>query len=348
VININIKNLYQYLGKIIKNYKELCKILNIEVKAGDSKMKQLAELALYCDYSRKGNGYIINKIFEHPVITLNDLIKTKNSKYIKLLSNIIVEYLYNNPKELQQIPLLKLFSILGIANTNYSDSNYYRKELSQLYNIQLASIYYFYSNTRREYKRIIERCLNNLQSRRVLNWNRCVMIIDRKNKRTYKADKETEKEIINMEKQALEHLNINNMYELMRDKNKLKEFNNILKKEMGFEYYYAYDLTIGDIALKIEYNNIKNERIQLNKLIIDKTNNLFDKPIFNSFETDYKILIELLVNLESNIELKEILKDKHSENMCNYIADSLGANRKYKKEIEQLKDKYLDKYQLKE
>jgi hypothetical protein len=276
---------------------------------------------------------------------LNDLTKSKNSKYIKLLSNIIIEYLYNNPKELEQIPLLKLFSILGITNANYSSGNRYKKELSQLFDVQLASVYYFFSNTRKEYKGIIERCLNNLQNRRVLNWNRCVMIIDKENERIYKADTETQKEILNMEKQTLQYLNINNMYELMKDKKKLKEFNKILKAEMGFEYYYAYDLIIGDIALKIEYENVQSEKQKVNKLILDKTSNIFDKTMFLSFQNDYKTLINLLISIDNNnIEFKELLEDKHKDNLHSYVNEKILLNKEYTKASEELENKYLDKY----
>lgn len=330
---------------IIKNYKELCSILGIKAASGNTKIKQLQELSIFCKYIKEGNKLIIQEVYKNPTITLNDLTKSKNSKYIKLLSNIIIEYLYNNPKELQQIPLLKLFSILGVTNNNYSDGNKYKKELSQLFDVHLASVYYFFSNTRKEYKSIIERCLNNLQNRRVLNWNRCVMVIDKENKRVYKADEETQKEILNMEKQTLQYLNLNNMYELMQDKNKVKEFNKILKAEMGFEYYYAYDLIIGDIALKIEYENVQNEKLKINKLILDKTNTMFDKSRFLYFENDYKTLIDLLINIENyNIEIKELLEEKNKENLSNYINGKLTLDKKYHDGVQELENKYLDKY----
>jgi hypothetical protein len=344
VININIKNLYE--GMIIKNYKELCKILEVKEQTGCSKIKQLEELAIYCKYNKEGNKFMIEQIYKNPTITLKDLTKNKNSKYIKILSNIVVEHLYNNPKELQEIPLLKLFSILGITNSNYASGSRYRKELSQLFNAHLASVYYFYSNTRNEYKSIIERCLNNLRNRRVLNWNRCIMIIDKENERVYKADRETEKEIINMEKQALEHLKINNMYELMQDKSKLKEFNNILKKEMGFEYYYAYDLIIGDIALKIEYDNIQAEKTKINKLILDRTKNIFDKDRYINFSNDYKILMDLLISTEESNEYTQILIDKHKENIINYKEERIRLNTKYNQDNKELINKYLDKYDI--
>jgi len=317
----------------------------MEVKAGNSKVKQLKELAIYINYSRDGYKFIINEIYKNPTITVDDLTGKKNSKYIKLLSNVIIEYLYKNPIELEQIPLLKLLTLLGVTSMNYQSSNYYKKELSQLYDIQLASIYYFYSNTRREYKGIIERCLNNLQNRRVLNWNRCVIVIDKKNKTTYKADAETQKYIINMEKEALQSLKIGNMFELMKDKKKLKEFNSILKKEMGFQYYYAYDLIIGDIALKIEYENVQIEKHKLNKLIIDKTTHIFEKDYYTYYKNDYKILIDLLINFDNdNKELKQLLEEQHTENLYHYVTGAIIADQEHEHKLIDLRDEYLDKF----
>jgi hypothetical protein len=340
---ININNLKE--GQIIKNYKELCNILDIKICNGNSKIKQLEELKIYCNYEREGNKYMIKEVYKNPTITINDLLKTKNSKYIKLLANIIVEYLYNNPKDIKEMPLIKLFTVLGITNTNYKDANYYRKELSQLYNIQLASIYYFYSNTRNEFKRVIERCLNNLRDRRVLNWNRCIIIIDKENKSIYKADEKFQKEIIDMEKQALQSLQYNSMCDLMKNKKDLKKFNDILEKEVGYSYYYAYDLIIGEIALKIEYGNIQKNKNELNKLMINKSKNMFDKTRYLPFQNDYDILINTLINTENTQELKELLKDKREENMQNFIEESIYEKLKHDKNLKDIKSKYIDIYE---
>lgn len=342
-ITININNLYE--GQIIKNYKELCTKLEIKQQTnGRARQKQLKELELYCNYSKEGNKYIINKIYETPTITLNDLLKTKNSKCIKLLANNIVEYLYNNPDELQQIPLIKLFTVLGITNNNYKYANNYRKELSQLYNIQLASIYYFYDNTKNEFKRIIERCLNNLQNRSVLFWSKCIMIVDSKNEIIYKADEETKKLILDTQKEILQYLNVNNMHEVMRDNEKRKQFNNAIKKELSFNYYFAYDIVIGEKALKIEYNNIQENKKKLNNLIIDKSNKLFDKDIYKPFKDEYDKLIELLININNKDNIQNSLLSKYEENQEKYIEDTIIEEYKHIERIEIIKDTYIDTF----
>lgn len=342
MVSINIENLKE--GMVIKNYKELCIILEIKESAGNTRKAQLNELNTYCDYRKEGHKFIINEIYKQQTITLDQI--AKNSKYIKILSNIIVEYLYNNPNELKEIPLNKLFTILGITNTNYNSANYYRKELSQLYDIRLASIYYFYSNTKTEFKRIIERCLNNLKNRRVLNWYKIIMIKDPITKQIYKADKETEEFIIDTEKETLQYLNCNNMYELIKDKNKLKEFNNIIKKETNINYFYAYDLVIGKNALRIEYNNVIEEKQKLNDIIINKTNKMFNKDRFKHYINDYKQLNDLLINCMNTEDINNLLIEKREENIKNYNKYNLELDNKYIKQKEEIRHKYLDKYSL--
>lgn len=345
MVNININNLNK--GQTIKNYKELCNILDIKATTGGAKKNQLKELSLYCDFEKVGNKFIIKEIYKQPTIKIDDLIKTKNSKYIKLVSDVLLEQLYKHPKELEQVPLIKLFTLLGVVNDNYKSANNYRKELSQLYNIQLTSIYYFYSTTRNEFKRIIERCLNNLQKRSVLFWSKCIMIVkedNQNNKIFYKADKGTEKLILDTQKEVLQYLNFNNMAELMQDKKSLKQFNKLINQELNFNYYFAYDITIGEKAIQIEYENIQKEKSNLNRLMISKSYNLFDKDYYNNFKNDYSLLIKLLIDINCNNEIKEILENKYVENFNNYLAESIIEDNKHTNKLEEIKEKYIDTY----
>lgn len=340
---MEIENLTE--GMEIKNYKELCNILNIKVSDGNSKKKQLNELTTYCKYEKIGRKFIIKEIYDKQIINIDTI--ANNSKYIKTLSNIIVEYLYNNPKELKEVPLSKLFTLLGITNNNYNSANYYRKELSQLYDIRLASIYYFYSNTKMEFKKIIERCLKNLENRRVLNWYRVIMIKDENTKQIYKADEETEKFIIDTEKEVLQYLNCRNMYEVIKDKHKLKEFNDIVYKETNINYFYAYNLVIGSKALKIEYDCIQNEKNKLNKTIKERTYKMFNKDKYKLFLNDYKQLNDLLIDImNNNIDIECVLREKKKENLEKYKKDKLELEVKYALEQEEIKNKYIDEYAI--
>ena len=169
------------------------------------------------------------------------------------------------------------------------------------------------------------------------------MIVDKKNNKIYKADAEEEKEILNLQKEALQYLNYNNMYELMKNKKDFKEFNNIINKEIGYNYYFAYDITIGDRALKIEYDNVLKSN--MNKLIIDKTNKMFNKDRYTYYKNDYETLINLLINEDNNdTEFFNNLYAKRNENLRKYDAEMTDLIIKYDIEEKEIKNKYLDIY----
>ena len=81
----------------------MCKLLNIKQTSGYAKNKQLEELQSYCNYHKDGHKFIIDKVIENPVITLDEILKNKNNKYITLLADIVLEYLYNQLTELKEL-----------------------------------------------------------------------------------------------------------------------------------------------------------------------------------------------------------------------------------------------------
>ena len=54
------------VGMVIKNYKELCKLLETKVKTGGAKQTQLDKLRCFCNYHKDGNKFIIDEIYKEP------------------------------------------------------------------------------------------------------------------------------------------------------------------------------------------------------------------------------------------------------------------------------------------
>ena len=50
--------------KTYKNYKELCKAMNWEIKDGNSKKAQFKELDTLCNYHKEGYKIIIDEMFD--------------------------------------------------------------------------------------------------------------------------------------------------------------------------------------------------------------------------------------------------------------------------------------------
>ena len=53
--------------KTYKNYKELCKAMEWEEKACNSRVSQLKELGSLCEYHKEGNKFVIDEVFENPI-----------------------------------------------------------------------------------------------------------------------------------------------------------------------------------------------------------------------------------------------------------------------------------------
>ena len=56
------ENLHE--GMVIKNYGELCKLLDIKEQSGSSKVSQFKELDTYCKYHKQGHKIIIDEIYK--------------------------------------------------------------------------------------------------------------------------------------------------------------------------------------------------------------------------------------------------------------------------------------------
>ena len=61
---MNVNNLK--IGQTIKNYKELCELLDCKINAGDSKKSQLKELERHVKYHKEGNKFIVDEIYTNP------------------------------------------------------------------------------------------------------------------------------------------------------------------------------------------------------------------------------------------------------------------------------------------
>ena len=317
VIIMKIENLKE--GMVIKNYKELCGLLEINPIGGNAKKAQLVELKRFCDFSKQGYKFIINKIYIEPKAKKSS---GNNSKYIKEIGDILVEYLYQDCKHTSYhkvLPLGRIIEILGMANETYGIGNRHKKELSEALQVNIIGVYYFYNNTRNEFKRIIDRALNNLKSRRVLNWHKSIVIgktSKAKGIEYVAADEEEEREIINMEKETLKYMGLKDVRDLFL-KGKTKEFQNIMKKELPPEwkyYFYAYNLNIGDRAIEIEHESIQEKRLSLNDKMKDRASKRL--KIYDKKQDEQKLIDKLIDLLQYDLNLDDEIIQRYKEHFA--------------------------------
>lgn len=334
---MKIENLKE--GQIIKNYKELCAVLDIPQTGGNAKKKQLNELQMYCSYTKDKNKFIINEIYETPILLLD----RNNNKYIDLIANILIAYLHNI-KVTNKNPIIltagNMMEILGLVNENYNIGNRHKKELSQVLNVDILSVYYFYNNTRNEFKNIITRSLKSLKNRRVLDYIPVKMIYT-KNKTYREATEEERAIIVDIEKKALDTLGLNSFKDVFYNC-KMREFQRIVKRlsPHDWTYYFdAYKLFVGEVALQIEYNNLDIKKLELNKKALERTD---VRLRLNDTMRDLIMLKDNLISLIMyDLDLGDNIIIKYKENIKELqqkICSEENKIMEIEKEIETLRE----------
>lgn len=81
------------IGLVVKNYKELCKILGEEVKNGKSKKLQLKNWERFFAWEKQGQRFIIVDIYDTPLPKEDLRKKGNNSIYKNYIELILLQYL---------------------------------------------------------------------------------------------------------------------------------------------------------------------------------------------------------------------------------------------------------------
>lgn len=315
-------NLEKLELKTYKNYKELCVVLDEGLKAGKSRSLQIKRWEKYFKYIKQGQKFIIEEIYTEPLTKEN---AGNNNKYIFDIQDILTDYIYKNRNPESGKVMLsfsKLINILGLVNDTYTIANCRKKELSDILNIELRAVYFFYNNTRSEFKRIIERALKNLENRSVIHCNKIYMIAEKVKTddgdyyviHREATDSETTM-ITDIQKMTLEHLNLSDFQKLfLSGSTKYKEFTQLALQECpsNWLYYFkAYELLVGEYAIKQEFNIIKKRRLDLNKKAIERVTNTLKVLDENDNE---RILIDKLVDiLNHDFKLDEDIKELYEK-----------------------------------
>lgn len=105
-------------GMVVKNYKEMCTLLNESVMEGNSKKYQLKKWQCYFDYDKQGQKFIINEIFDEPYPNL-DARKQKEGVYVKYIELLLMEYLMKQDGKEASLTKSKLYEMLGMISPDF-------------------------------------------------------------------------------------------------------------------------------------------------------------------------------------------------------------------------------------
>lgn len=284
------KNIHKICeGLIVKNYKELCELLEIPVQSGKSKKIQLQDLMRYVEYKKEGHKFIITKIYKNPNKKKDKRKETIYGQYIeKLILDLLVHHEKNNRKNTILLTPKILFKYLRLVNDNYSYCYNNKHELSAYLNIDAGYIKDFYNNTYSKLISVIESALKRLTGKMLIHWQKSIVIVYRKNLTEEKhtiANDDMTNYIIAMEKIVAESMGYNTKKDILLHGN-IKLFNKkviakINEENKSILYYYR--------AYKINFNNyVKKEQTKIGLLLENSLKELYQQNLNKQIITNYK------------------------------------------------------------
>lgn len=308
------------IGQVVKNYKELCTLLEIDIKSGASKRSQLKEMERYFKYEKEKYKFVITDIYSTPLPPNNNI-----TKYIPLIEQLILHIIVEESDSDNRLYINrnKLLNMLKMINEQYSKMKYRNMQLSYKYNIPKETILDFYSTSDSLLKRNLETALNNLQDRSLIQWSNVFSVceleiinagishieIDKEidkygdiettpvvrskkvNRIHREATKEEERYILYMQRETLKAMECESISEVMR-KGLSKDFydrvNSALLMIHNIEMYYtAYSIRYNIYHVTERYENanvflLDDESRELTAQLLN--NEIMDK--INSNATD--------------------------------------------------------------
>lgn len=314
---MNIKNLSE--GQIIKNYKELCELLEIKVVTSNSKKAQFKELERYISYDKEGNKFIIKEIYDNAKNKIDLRKEGLNSDLSLDIQILILDLLLQDINDgTLFLPVSTLLFNLSMVNRNYTVCRSLIPNLSDFLNINEKFIYEFYNNTHGTLRSNLETALNQLRRKSLIHWEKVKTIccqnvevettatgaikIINNNEINYNIVKQygipaTEKQIkiiLKVERMILKKLGFKDKQEVLI-KNKWNEFissvNKILYETENILFYYdSYKIVFNKEDIQEEKYYLENDyreetKEKLNNKVIDKLetniNNRHEKSLKN-------------------------------------------------------------------
>lgn len=318
------------IGKVFKNYKELCEAVNEKIRTGKSKQLQLKDWERHFTYDRDKYKFIITKIYDTPMTKEDGRKLSKNTvPYMNEMEMLILDLLAQSENGgAISLSKNKLLHSLKIINDNYKFYNRKRLKLSEITNINISNIDEFYTTTSDSFKSQLETALRRLANQSLIFWSYSVTVCHAIPEVEY-----TENGEVKMKKKTI--INDNGDYEIELQVSEVKgklDFREATNKEikiiLGIERDLLDQYKCNSISEVFKKGKIKEFYNKVNDELFERLNILYYynsyKIIFNSDNVKKK-LSDLVLNetkkeltqTELNIKVRDRIEqnanDRHSK-----------------------------------
>lgn len=295
-------------GVVIKNYQELCKILELEKKTGNAKISQLRELERFFSFEKEGQKFIIKKIFDSP-LSKSD----KRLVYVTLIETLLLDFFISEDRTTIKVTKNKLWQRLGMINQNYVKGerssalmNYLKSSDEVIENgwqVYQWHVDKAYQNSRKKLNETTKRAMKSLINRKLIQACDSVIMavpIDKDRAIEIRNDETIEK-ILACEKAALNDLGCANINEVLYGR-KLKKYFEIRNERLR-NLGYGYIFRVYKIICNRKYlRQAKEENIRKLK---EELNNKLIEFLFRQADKDYEKNVADLQNGKTEFKYQD-------------------------------------------
>lgn len=280
------------IGMTVKNYKELCELLDQPIKAGDSKKAQLKDFKCYFDWEKVGQKFIISDIYDTPLTKEDKRNLGNNSIYVQCIEVILLQYLLKQNGYTRTLTKRNWWEMLGIVNHKYGRTT--ETQLKDLdYSVTSWEVRHFYQRCNKKLEQILFSALNSLKNRRLITYEIQTVIVQYdKNKRGneiyFEASDYQKKQILEAERHVLHNImGYDKMFQIFirfQQAEFYQHVNEILNEKYGWDHYFKQIKVIytpEGVKEALPELETKLQKEILNKKVMDYLNNnakeIYDK-----------------------------------------------------------------------
>jgi len=275
-------------GMIVKNYKELCKLVGEEIKSGSAKKAQVYNWSRFFDFEKQEhkNSYAILKIHETPIKGKPD--RGRPSIYVKDIEEILLDYLSRQKNYSDTLTKKKWMYILGMCNISFVDIMH----PDESNNFQLGLIIGFCKRKQWYLNGILNNILRSLKNKNLISWT-TKYVLYRYNEECEPSNEElqTIKSIENYIKRIMGYDTIKEIFDAHRQNEYYKRISDDTKQALKCDALYK--------RIKITYcadnvppqrtkEYIAKKKLEVNQKIVDTiTNKEYQDAISPIFTEEY-------------------------------------------------------------
>lgn len=251
-------------GNIIKNYIELCELLDVKPTKSKGREYHIKEFERYCNYHKAGQKFIIDEVYDTPIEKTdgrkNNGGHIGNTTYEDLMDKLLINMLYDMGDI--DITFNELFSCnIPLFTKNYKEllENGY-KDFAQKHKMSKGLVLTYQQKIRNIVVKCFETALNRLQKNGVITWRKNIKFTNSQLEQDF-ADEQLTKDIKDAENLIYEEMNITHFDRINPKIN--KKFKTKVCKQLDnvISYWNVYSIEILD-------ENIQETEDDLDELII--------------------------------------------------------------------------------